>query len=317
MAPRTGFATVRFVPAVGGPIAGIRTIPVEATVRLPKYAVFALAVALLAGCSPDSEPAVAPTTTPPPSASVTPSEAPTKKPTPKPTAKPTPKPTASPSPSPTATPKPTTPPGKILTAQGAFLEVSEDENLTTPDPENGCEVHDPDLDQVTCGVVSMAGGLVTWVTGYEQHNLPGESEPRRVVRVYRRLANGQDSMTHVGFGDPGTWGAVEGRAGSLTGQTRDSLVVVVTFRGSGTYAGYDVLTWRAGGSGPRLRAHHAAVSHGQVYVRSRGYISTYEADYSDGAPNCCPTSWKHDNVYYDGTNFRLRYFANVAQPPPG
>lgn len=289
---------------------------------------FVVTVALgaaLAACSPDADPQAQPTTTSspsvsptvPPTISATPSA--TKKP--KPTVSPKPKPTASPkpslSPTPTPTPSPTTPPGRILTAQGAYLQVSEDENLTNPDPENGCEVHDPDLDQVSCGVVTMAGGIVTWVTGYEQHNLPGESEPRRVIRIYKRLANGTDSMTHVAFGEPGVWGDAVAKPGRLTGQANDSLVVIVTFRGSGTYAGYDVLTWRAGGSGPRLRAHHPGGSHAQIYVRTRGYISTYIADYSDGAPNCCPNSWKHDNVYYDGTNFRLRTFPNVSQPPSG
>jgi hypothetical protein len=252
--------------------------------------------------TPTASPTVSPSV--PPTSSVT-SPLPTRPATP----------SATPSPKASATPKPTTPPGTILTAKGAYLEVSEDENLTTPDPENGCEVHDPDLTQVTCGVVTMAGGVVTWVTGYEKHNLPGESEPRRVVRIYRRLPNGTDSMTHVGFGDPGTWADATAKAGSLTGQARDSLVVIVTFRGTGTYAGYDVLTWRSGTPAPTLRAHHAEGSHAQIYVRSRGYISTYVADYSDGAPNCCPTSWQHDNVYFDGTAFRLRTFPNVSQPP--
>jgi hypothetical protein len=153
------------------------------------------------------------------------------------------------------------------------------------------------------------------VAGYEQHNLPGKSEPRRVARIYRRLKNGTDSLTHVGYGDPGTWGDTEARVGSLTGQKNDSLVVIVTFRGSGTLAGYDVLTWRAGTTGPVLRAHHGEGSHAQIHVRSAGYVSTYTADYANGAPNCCPTSWQHDNVYYDGTAFRLRMYPNVSQPP--
>ena len=193
--------------------------------------------------------------------------------------------------------------------------MAEDENLTTPDPENGCAAHDPDLDQVTCGVVTMAGGIATWVSGYEQHNMPGQSEPRRVIRIYQRLANGSDSMTHVGFGDPGTWADAEARVGSLRGQRNDSLVVIVTFRGTGTIAGYDILTWRAGTGGPRLRAHHAGGPKARIFVRTRGYISTYVADYSDGAPNCCPNSWQHDNVYWDGTTFRLRTFPNKPSPP--
>ena len=205
----------------------------------------------------------------------------------------------------------------MITAAGAYLEVSEDPNLTNPHPENGSEVHDPDLEQVSCGVVRMAGGLVTWVTGYEQHNLPGQSEPRRVVRIYPRLANGTDEMTHVAFGEPGQWADAEARVGSLTGQTNDSLVVIVTFRGTGTYAGYDVLTWRTGTARPRLAAHHEEGSHARIFVRSRGYISTYVADYSDGAPNCCPNSWQHDNVYFDGTAWRLRTFPNVSSPPSG
>ncbi len=152
--------------------------------------------------------------------------------------------------------------------------------------------------------------------GREQHNLPGADEPRVVVRIYRRLANGSDSLVLVGYGEPGQWAGVEVRTGSLTGQTRDSLVVIVTFRGSGTMAGYDVVTWRTG-SPMRIAAHHPEMSHGQIFVRSRGYISSYEADYSDGAPNCCPNSWKHDNVYWDGSVFRLRRFANVSSPPSG
>lgn len=285
-----------------------------------RSAVVALvAGAVLAGCSPDSGPEAAPTTAPPvSSAAVTPSAKPTVKP--KPTKKPKPKPTPTPTPPKPTPPKPTPPkptpaPGTVLTAKGAYLEVSEDENLTNPDPENGCEVHDADLTQVSCGVHAMAGGIATWVAGYEQNTLPGESEPRYVIRVYRRLKNGTDSMTHVGFGDPGTWAEAQGRVGSLTGQANDSLVIFVTFRGSGTLKGYDLLTWRAGTAGPALRAHREAISHGQFFVRSKGYISGYEADYSDGAPNCCPTSWKHENVYWDGAAFRLRYFANVKEPP--
>lgn len=291
------------------------------------YRSVVVAVALgaaLAACSPGGgDPAAnGPGGTPSSSAAGTPSASatPSLKP-PKPTKKPTPSgsPTAKPTPSlsPTAkpTPKPTVSPGTVLTVKGAYLQVSEDENLTNPDPENGCAVHDPDLDQVECGVHQLAGGLVTWVAGYEQNNLPGESEPRYVIRVYKRLANGSDSMTHVAFGEPGTWAEGSGRPGSLTGQANDSLVVFVTFRGSGTLKGYDILTWRAGTAGPVLRAHRAEISHGQFFVRSKGYISGYEADYSDGAPNCCPNSWKHENVYWDGAKFRLRYFSNVEEPP--
>jgi hypothetical protein len=281
---------------------------------------FCSAVAL-AACSPGGgEPQAQQSASATPSAVVTPSATPAK-PTAKPTKKPTPKPTVQPTPSATPSPpkptppKPTPSPGKVLTAKGAYLQVSEDENLTDPDPENGCAVHDPDLDQVECGVHTLAGGIVTWVAGYEQNNLPGESEPRYVIRVYKRLANGSDSMTHVGFGDPGTWAEGAGRVGSLTGQKNDSLVMFVTFRGSGTLKGYDILTWRAGTAGPALRAHRGEISHGQFFVRTSGYISGYEADYSDGAPNCCPNSWKHENVYWDGSSFRLRYFANVKEPP--
>ena len=287
--------------------------------------VMSLAV-VLAGCSPDDpEPQSSGSPTVSAPASVTPSVSPsataTAKPTAKPTtAKPTPKPTPTVSKTPTPTPaptppKPTTPPGTVMTTKGAYLQLSEDENLTTPDPENGCEVHDPDLTQVSCGVVTMAGGIATWVAGYEKNTLPGESEPRRTVRIYRRLANGTDSMVYVGFGKPGTWGDTEARVGSLTGQANDSLVVIVTMRGSGTYAGFDVLTWRAGAPAPKLRAHWPEGSHAQIYVRSRGYISMYVADYSDGAPNCCPTSWQHYNAYHDGTSFRLRKFSNVKEPP--
>ena len=283
------------------------------------YRTAAIATALaavLAACSSDPAPRSGTSVTPTPSvSSLSPApSSPSASPTPpKPTKKPTKKPT--PSATPTATPSTTPPPGTVLSAARAYLQVSEDENLTTPDPENGCEVHDPDLTQVSCGVERLAGGLVTWVTGYEQHNLPGQSEPRRVIRIYRRLPNGTDSMTHVGFGDPGTWADAEARVGSLTGQTRDSLVVIVTFRGSGTIAGYDLLTWRTGTGGPLLRAHHDGGPKARIFVRSRGYVSTYVADYSDGAPNCCPNSWQHDNVYWDGTKFRLRKFANVSSPP--
>jgi hypothetical protein len=202
----------------------------------------------------------------------------------------------------------------VLTAKNAYLQPSEDENLTDPDPENGCEAHDPDLVNVECGVVTMAGGIATWITGREDHNLPGQSEPRVVVRLYRRLANGTDSLVYVGIGEPETWAAVEVRVGSLTGQVRDSLVVVVTFRGSGTYAGYDVVTWRSGSS-MKLAAHHPEGSHAQIYVRTKGYISTYVADYSDGAPNCCPTTWNHDNVRWYAPSFRLVKLANVKSPP--
>lgn len=273
------------------------------------------ALVVLAACSPDKEPSAAPTTAVP---TVSPSASPSVKPTAKPTVKPTPpKPTppkpTPPKPTPTP-PKPTPPPGTVLTAKGAYLQVSEDENLTDPDPENGCEVHDPDLNQVECGVVAMPGGIATWVTGREQHTMPGADEPRIVIRLYRRLANGTDSMAYVAFGEPGQWADVTVKVGSLTGQVRDSLVVIVTFRGSGTYAGYDVVTWRKS-SPMKLAAHHPEGSHAQIYVRSKGYISTYVADYSDGAPNCCPTSWQHDNVRWYAPNFRLIKLKNVSSPP--
>lgn len=278
------------------------------------------AVAALSACSPDKDPGAAPSATPSPSSlspsasSVSPSATP--KPTVSPTAKPTPTPPKPTPPKPTPTPpKPTPPPGTVLTAKGAYLQLSEDENLTDPDPENGCEVHDPDLNQVECGVVAMPGGVATWVTGREQHTLPGADEPRIVIRLYQRLPNGTDSLRYVGFGEPGQWADVTVRVGSLTGQVRDTLVVIVTFRGSGTYAGYDLVTWRK--SSPlRLMAHHPEGSHAQIYVRSRGYVSTYVADYSDGAPNCCPTSWQHDNVRWYAPNFRLIKLKNVKQPPP-
>jgi hypothetical protein len=285
-------------------------------VRRSSFVVALVVGALLAGCSPDSDPSAAPSASVTPSSAAPSSVSPTASPSASPTVTPTPPKPTPPKPTPPKpTPKPTPKPGTVLTAKGAYLGVSEDENLTTPDPENGCEAHDPDLTQVSCGVHTLAGGTVTWVAGYEDHNLPGESEPRYVVRVYQRLANGSDSMTHAGFGDPGTWAEGSARVGSLTGQANDSLVVFVTFRGSGTLKGYDLLTWRAGGAGPVLRAHRGEISHGQFFVRTQGYVSGYEADYSDGAPNCCPTSWKHENVYWDGSAFRLRFFPNVAEPP--
>jgi hypothetical protein len=244
---------------------------------------------------------------PTPSASVTPAASPTAKPTVKPTVKPTPKPTPKPS---------ATPFGPVLGTAGAYLKPSEDENLTSPDPENGCAVHDPDLVDVTCGVVTMPGGIATWIVGREDHNRPGESEPRLDIKLYRRLGNGSDSLVYWGISGPEQWAAAEVKVGALTGQARDSLVFVVTFRGSGTLAGYDIVTWRAGTASPVLKAHHGEGSHAQTYVRSSGYISTYEADYSDGAPNCCPHSWQHDNVRWDGAgHFRIRHLANVASPP--
>lgn len=275
------------------------------------------AVVALASCSPDKEPAAAPSSAAPssvpPSVSATPSVKPSPpKPSPTPP-KPTPPKPSPPKPKPTP-PKPTPPPGTVLTAKGAYLQASEDENLTEPDPENGCEVHDPDLNDVECGVVAMPGGVATWVTGREKTNLPGADEPRIVVRIYQRLKNGSDSLTYVGIGEPGQWAGVAVKVGSLTGQVRDTLVVIVTFRGSGTYAGYDLVTWRK--SAPlKLAAHHPEGSHAQIYVRSKGYVSYYEADYSDGAPNCCPTSWKHDNVRWYAPNFRLMKLKNVSQPP--
>jgi hypothetical protein len=262
------------------------------------------------GGSPAASPSGAVT-----SAVVTPSSSPK----PKPTAKPTPKPT--PSATPSATPKPTptpsaTPFGPVLGTAGAYLEPSEDENLTAPDPENGCGVHDPDLVDVSCGVVAMPGGTATWIVGREDHNRPGEFEPRLNLRLYRRLGNGSDSLVYQGISEAEQWAAAEVKVGTLTGQTRDSLVFVVTFRGSGTLAGYDIVTWRAGTTSPVVKAHHPEGSHAQIYVRSSGYVSTYEADYSDGAPNCCPHTWKHDNVRWDGAgHFRIRHLANVSSPP--
>ncbi|HEX8004489.1 MAG TPA: hypothetical protein VF519_17510 [Mycobacteriales bacterium] len=274
----------------------------------------------VAGCSPEKSPPQATATTAQPtsaSPSATPSVSPS--PSPSPSARPTVSPTPRPSPTPTrpspTPPRPTPPPGTVLTTRNAYLQPSEDENLTAPDPENGCAVHDPDLDDVACGVVAMPGGVATWITGREQHTLPGADEPRIVVRVYQRLRNGTDSLTYVGIGEPGQWAGVDVRTGSLTGQTRDTLVVVVTFRGSGTYAGYDLVTWRRA-SPMRLAGHHPEGSHAQIYVRSRGYVSTYVADYSNGAPNCCPTSWQHDNVRWYAPNFRLVRLSNVSQPPP-
>lgn len=289
--------------------------------RFSRFVASACAVAALAACSPDKAPSAEGPTVPPSSApvSVTPSPSAVSA---SPSASASPPVSASPSPTPpkpTATPtppKPTPPPGVVLTAKDAYLQPSEDENLTEPDPENGCEVHDPDLTQVECGVVNMPGGIATWITGRERNTLPGADEPRIVVRLYQRLKNGSDSLTYVGIGEPGVWAHVDVRVGSLTGQVRDSLVVVVTMRGSGTYAGYDVVTWRK--AAPlKLMAHHPEGSHAQIFVRSKGYISTYVADYSDGAPNCCPTSWQHDNVRWYAPHFRLVKLKNVSQPPNG
>jgi hypothetical protein len=287
--------------------------------RVRRFVALGCALGVLAGCSPDkaaspsassAAPSVAASTAAPTPSATSLSPTPAVSPTPP---KPTPPKPTPPKPTPTP-PKPTPPPGTVLTAKGAYLQVSEDENLTDPDFENGCEVHDPDLDDVACGVVNMPGGIATWITGREQHNLPGASEPRLVVRLYQRLKNGTDSLTYVGIGEPETWAGVDVRVGSLTGQVRDSLVVVVTFRGSGTLAGYDVVTWRKS-SPMKLAAHHPEGSHAQIYVRSKGYISTYVADYSDGAPNCCPTSWQHDNVRWYAPSFRLVKLKNVKSPP--
>lgn len=229
-----------------------------------------------------------------------------------PSASPTVKPTVTPTPKPTATPVAGTP----MSAAGAYLEVSEDPNLTTPDPENGCEVHDPDLTVSACKVVKMAGGTVTWVVGREKTTLPGADEPRMVVRIYRRHSPDTDEMTHVGYGEPGTWADVRVRVVSLTGQPLDTLVVEVTFRGSGTLKGYDLLTWRKGAAGPSLAAHHE--EGGKAAVRVQGQaVHFYAADYSDGAPNCCPTRYTHDRAQWDPKigKFRLLKLGTVKQPP--
>lgn len=275
--------------------------------------VVACALGTLVACSPEKSPSSAPAS---PSSSAPSAASPSATPSATPSAKPSVSvtPSLKPSPPKPTPPKPTPPPGVVLTAKNAYLQPSEDENLTDPDPENGCEVHDPDLAQVECGVVKMPGGIATWITGRERNTLPGASEPRVVVRIYQRLKNGTDSLTYAGIGEPEQWANVDVRVGSLTGQAKDTLVVVVTFRGSGTYAGYDLVTWRAGAP-LKLAAHHPEGSHAQIYVRSKGYVSTYVADYSNGAPNCCPTSWQHDNVRWYAPSFRMVKLKNVSQPP--
>ena len=247
-----------------------------------------------------------------PTESATPTETPSATTAATPSVSPTP---AQTTPAPAQTTQPPAPaPGQPMSVTGAYLKTSEDPNVTAPDPENGCMVHDPDLNDVKCGVEQLAGGTATWVVGREKNLLPNANEPRLVGRIYARLANNTDELRYVAIGSPGVWSAIDVRVASLTGQTKDTLVVEVVFQGSGVLRGYDLVTWRFGRE-LALRAHHEEQNKAVVKIMNKG-VETYAADLSDGAPNCCPNSYTHDRATWDGAQFRLTKLPNVPQPPP-
>ncbi len=196
-----------------------------------------------------------------------------------------------------------------MSAEGAYLTPAESEVLTKPDQENGCAAHDPDLNDVTCEVVVMPGGSVTWVGGHSSEPVPRGSQPRYIARIYQRLPIGSDALAFTAGARGGEWIGSDARPLSMMGQVDDTVLFAVTFQGSGLYSGYDLLTWPAGGD-LKVAAHHGEDSHAQREFKP-GQIDTFAADYSDGAPNCCPNFFTHDVVRWDAS---AGYFRVQALP---
>jgi hypothetical protein len=272
---------------------------------------------VLAGCAGNDDSADPPATSAPvsasaPAASMTSAEPSLHSPAGEPSTSPSASQSASPSVHASVTTSAPAPvPGRRMTAEGAYLQPAESEVLTKPDPENGCAAHDPDLDDVTCEVIQMPGGVVTWVAGLSSEPVPRGSEPRYVARIYQRLPIGSDALAFAAAARGGEWVGSDAKPLSMMGQAADTVLFAVTFQGSGLYSGYDLLTWPVGGN-LAVAAHHGEDSHAQREFRP-GRIDTFAADYSDGAPNCCPNFFTHDVVRWDpvARHFRVQVLAKV------
>jgi hypothetical protein len=99
---------------------------------------------------------------------------------------------------------------------------------------------------------------------------------------------------------------------SMSGQTNDTLVVIVRFQGTGVMSGYDLVTWRSG-KAMGLKAHHPQGSKARVEVLPDGVIEFWAANFDDDAPNCCPNFWDHDKVRWNRTvgYFRIEQLPKI------
>ena len=243
-------------------------------------------VALLAACGGDSPPPA-----PTPSPSVT-SAAPTA------TATPTASRTASPKPSPT-------PSGTPMTTTGAYLRLARD-----PEPVPHvtlCEESYPELLDVSCGTVTLDGGVVLWVAGTRDG---GDGGRRWALRLHTFEEAAGGFVLRYAADDPaGGWGGFRVGAARLTGYGVDGLIAQVTYEGTARRRGYDILTWRKGGP-LVLRAHRADADQLRVVARENR-LDDYEA---------AGDRFTYRQVYWNGTAFASRRMGTVAAskvPPAG
>ena len=213
----------------------------------------ALAAALIAGCSGDSDDDAAPEPTV--SATATSSAAPAA------SAKKA-SPTAKASPPPKAVPMETT---------GALLAAASDAAPVTADPQNGCFDAYPDMLDVVCDTIALDGGTVLWVSGTED---AGGGQRRQVMRLHVfEASSGGYRLRFVARDGVGDWTGFRVGPARLTGHGVDGLVMQVTM--TEDRRAYDVLTWRAGGP-LVLRAHRPAGRSVRVAARE-GRLDDYEA----------------------------------------
>jgi hypothetical protein len=152
-----------------------------------------------------------------------------------------------------------------------------------------------------CGEVPVAGGRVVWVIE-RTATTAGTNAIRVRMMTFVPDAGGwvEWLMAEDPVGD--RWSDVNVLATDLTGDGVAELLV--GFRGVDEQQTleYDIVGY--GGSGlPTVLAHPDPTARGIVVVSS-GQVQEYGAQYPNGEPACCPPSYLHRTIAFDGGFFR-------------
>ncbi len=165
------------------------------------------------------------------------------------------------------------------------------------------------LTLVRCGeatAVAPSGEPVTWLVNRVQISNALQ------VQLWA-FGDGSWSQTLVGTESrPGvTWTDIDVRPARLT---RGGATLVVEFRSQGTRRAlsYDLVRVAGVAGAPDARvkvaAHRDGLAHGVVAVTptpTGEVIDEYSANLSDGAPECCPTTFDHVRIGFQRGSLRL------------
>jgi hypothetical protein len=153
-----------------------------------------------------------------------------------------------------------------------------------------------------CGESAVAGGRVIWVV---ERTATTTGTTAVLVRVFVYVASEGGWVEWLVAADPTgeRWSDVNVLTSDLTGDAVAELVV--GFRGvdEAQTLEYDVVGYDQDGL-PLVLAHPDPSARGAVVVTA-GQLQDYGAQYPNGEPACCPPSYLHRTIAYDGGFFRV------------